>query len=64
MHRCGLEQHVPVTGSFKVKTSGATATSTHAEITAQSTLNFAGQKSALDGALTLVGANGSGLTNK
>jgi len=49
----GLNQTYPSTGSFKAKISGATLTSLHADITAQNTLKFGGQKAGLDGALTM-----------
>jgi len=49
----GLNQTYPVTGSLKAKITGATLTSTHADITTQNTLKFGGQKAGLDGALTL-----------
>lgn len=57
----GLNNTFPVTGSIKGVTSGATATSTHPETTAQNTLKFAVQKAGLDGAITIKDSNGSGL---
>jgi hypothetical protein len=51
----GLNKTFPVTGSLIADTSGATTSSTHAAITAQNTLKFAGQKAGLEGAITLSG---------
>ncbi|HET7445221.1 MAG TPA: hypothetical protein VFJ57_11230, partial [Solirubrobacterales bacterium] len=48
-----LNQAYPVEGSLKVVATGATLSSTHAEITTQGTLKFGGQKAGLEGALTL-----------
>lgn len=48
-----LNNTFPVQGSLVAQINGATLTSTHAEITTQGTLKFAGQKAGLDGALTL-----------
>lgn len=49
----------PITGSFVASASGATATTTHAGITAQSTLRLGGIKTGLEGALTISIAEGS-----
>jgi hypothetical protein len=57
----GLNNTFPVTGSLKLATSGATTTSTHSESTTQNTLKFAGQKTGLDGAITIKNSKGSGL---
>lgn len=43
----------PVTGSFVASASGATLTTTHAKVTEQNTLKFAGAKAGIEGALTL-----------
>jgi hypothetical protein len=43
----------PVSGSLIAKTSGATATTTHSEITTQGTLTFGGNAAGIEGALTI-----------
>jgi hypothetical protein len=43
----------PVSGSLIANTSGATTTTTHAEITTQGTLTFGGNASGIEGALTI-----------
>jgi hypothetical protein len=58
----GLNKTFPVTGSLIADTSGATTSTTHAGITAQGNLKFAGQKAGLEGAITLEdSATNSGL---
>lgn len=48
-----LNNTFPVTGSAKsAGSAGATLTITHAEMTAQNTLKFGGQKAGIDGTLT------------
>ena len=48
-----LNNTYPVTGTVKARLSGATVQGTGAEVTAQNTLKFGGQKAGLDGAITL-----------
>jgi hypothetical protein len=48
-----LNNTFPLTGSFKAKSSGATLTTTHADITTQNTLKFGGTKAGFDLGLTL-----------
>jgi hypothetical protein len=49
----GLNNKFPVEGSVEANTNGATITGTHAEVTTQNKLKFAGQKAGLEGAITL-----------
>jgi hypothetical protein len=57
-----LNHTFPVTGSLILDTSGATASSTHAGITTQSTLKMGGQNAGLEGAFTLSAeASGAGI---
>jgi hypothetical protein len=46
-------RQLPIAGSFIATTSGATATTTHAGITAQGTLTFGGNAAGLEGASTI-----------
>jgi hypothetical protein len=48
----GLNNTFPVAGSVEAKTNGATIVCTHAEVTTQGKLKFAGQKAGLEGAST------------
>lgn len=59
-----LNNTFPVTGSLNAKTSGATLTATHTDITAQNELKFGGVKAGLEGALTFKGhKTGDEVTN-
>lgn len=49
-----LDTEYPTTGSVKLRPDGATTTSTHAEVTAQGTLKFMGQKSGLQISVTMI----------
>jgi len=56
LHNCtneALNQTYPITGSLKMKISGATLTALHEDITKQNTLKFGGQKAGIDSALTM-----------
>ncbi|HET7444296.1 MAG TPA: hypothetical protein VFJ57_06530 [Solirubrobacterales bacterium] len=51
----GLNHTFPVSGSVSGATDGATIKFTHAETTAQNTLKFGGQKTGIEGSITLNG---------
>ena len=57
-----LNNTFPVTGSLIASASGATLTTTHAEITTQNTLKFGGNKAGLEGALTISMEGGNPIT--
>jgi hypothetical protein len=52
----------PVTGSLIAKTSGATTTTKHEDITTQNTLKFGGVKAGIEGALTISMEGGEPIT--
>jgi hypothetical protein len=57
-----LNNTFPVAGSLIGTVSGATTTTTHAGVTAQATLFFGGNPAGLNGALTIKGPSGAGVT--
>lgn len=48
----GYNNTYPMTGTMKIPLSGATLSCTHAEITAQNTMKFGGQKAGFSGSVT------------